>query len=612
MMDGGMIRTKIMPMPATCFYQAILLLALIFFLSCRASGERRMVHLYDDLRYAEQTDQHGARSTDAFEKTQSTIQGKFYTALIQRRPGAICFHVVVPKQSVLRYRLDLVGHSNPAPEVVVESDFPHPLRREFDPSAGSWMDIDLAEFQERAVSITFRTGGGPDFPRDGSLTWIDPILEYREIPSKNLSYQLARFRERHKRDNVMIFLFDAASALHMGCYGYEKNTTSVIDSLARDGMLWSNSMTQAVSTITSTASLFTGMYPETHRMLEADNMLPEGFKTMAECFHEAGFHTALFTGNPNASPVMGYGQGFDTIWFPRPGPIFASQFVPEIASWTRRVRGGQFFGYVHFREPHHPYTPPPEFLSRFSSNPFLPLPPYEKFRAPSAQDRERIIAAYNANLAYGDAQLGRILADLKAQNLFDNTIIVVLADHGEGFWQHGVQGHGADVHAETARIPMIVHFPREKGLRGVRRKEIVGSIDWLPTFLDLFGLSVKGTRVDGRSLLPILAGSPDSRPFLLTGTAYRNAYALNTTEFRFIYYLKDRKKPGELYRQPSDLFETHNLSETYPILASYYRAALLREMERLGRSRPEISNTARKAMIDEEIRQELRALGYVN
>lgn len=146
----------------------------------------------------------------------------------------------------------------------------------------------------------------------------------------------------------------------------------------------------------------------------------------------------------------------------------------------------------------------------------------------------------------------------------------------------------------------------------MRRAEIVGNIDWLPTFLDLFGMSSKGTRVDGRSLLPILTGSPDSRPFLLTGTAYRNAYALNTAEFRYVYYLKDRKRPGELYRHPSDPFETHDLSQTYPVLASYYRVELLREMDRLGRSRPEFSDTGRKATIDDETRQELRALGYVN
>ncbi|HET6267424.1 MAG TPA: sulfatase [Acidobacteriota bacterium] len=592
----------------------LLLVLPLLCLACHSHPniKKQTINLWEDFRQAEQTCFEDSCDSPAFKARQFLFQGKRRPVLVQQSAGSISFYVELKRQPSFSYSLVLPKKGQRVKTgIVVETDFPTSLRHEYDAREAN--TLDLTPFEGRIVRLTL-LAGGPQSDLESSMMWVNPIIEQEGEPMRATVDRSQTFRERHRKDNLLIFLFDAGSAPHFGCYGYPKNTTPVIDSLARDGVMWQNAMTQAVSTYISTGSLFTGLYPDAHQVLKPHDALWDRFKTMAECFQEGGFQTALFTSNPNASPAKGYDQGFDSVWFPRPGPISADQFVPVVTSWVRKHASQRFFGYVHFREPHAPYAPPHEFRARFDKHPDDPLPAYEMYTAPRTKEEiGRIVAAYDANLAFADSQLGRILEALRNIGVDHNTIIVVLADHGEGFWQHGIQGHGHDVHAETARIPLILRIPGETHLRGIRKSEFAGNIDLLPTFLDLFALSQKGTLLNGESLLPILLNNASRTRPLFTQTAGQDAYALNTPLFRFLYYPKDDDRDNELYSWRDDPEEQHNLIERYPILASFYRVQLRKEMMRIRTQRPEIPESQKRhAVIDTETEESLRALGYVN
>jgi arylsulfatase A-like enzyme len=593
----------------------LLVLPLLLF-ACHSRQHARIetLNLWEDFRHSEQSCFEDPCDTPVFKVRQFLIQGKRRPVLVQQSAGSISFYLQLQRSPSLSYSL-LLPKKGPRPRtgIMVETDFPTPLRHEYDAGEEKSNKIDLSAFEGRIVRLTLSAGTSHS-DLESAMMWVNPVIEQQTDAIDSAGDRSQAIRERHRKDNLLIFLFDAGSAPHFGCYGYPKHTTPVIDTLAREGVVWENAMTQAVSTYTSTGSLFTGLYPDAHQVLHTRDALWERFKTMAECFQEGGFQTALFTSNPNASPAKGYDQGFDTVWFPRPGPISADQFVPVVTSWIRKNSHQRFFGYVHFREPHAPYAPPREFLARFDNHPDDPLPAYEMYSPPRTQEEiGRIIAAYDANLAFADSQLARILQSLRESGIDRHTIVVVLADHGEGFWQHGIQGHGHDVHAETTRIPLILRIPGEPTLQGIRKAEFVGNIDLLPTFLDLFSLSQKGTRLNGESLLPILLNNRHRSQPLFTQTAGQDAYALNTALFRFLYYPKDEDRDSELYSWREDPAEQHNLIERYPILASFYRVQLRKELMQVRTQRPEIPESQKRhAVIDQETEESLRALGYVN
>jgi len=540
--------------------------------------------------------------------------GKAHPSLMQKQPGEISFYRQIGSDAVLSVSIHLSKPERLNARLIVESDFPDPLRRRYPLQKGKRLRILLNAFQGRTVRITFEG-------RNAGLIWANPTLEQSGDSMVDQPDEPAAFRKRHRNDNVLIFLFDATNASHLSCYGYSKPTTPVMDSIATNGVLWKNAFAQASYTIASTGSLFTGLYPSAFSMKYDQGVLQDSFKTMAEAFREAGYTTALFTANPNASPVFGYGQGFDltnglygnrkSAW---ETPVFANEFVDPVNRWLDSVRNHRFFGYVHFREPHDPYRPPPEYIRRFGGDPAF-RGHYENFdeilRAPE-EERKKIIAAYDGGLNFADEQLGKILGHLRKLGIDDNTIIVILADHGEAFWEHGNFDHYYTLYDEVIRIPLILRIPGENSLKGTRREEVVGTIDLFPTFCSLFGFSKKNLFFHGRSLLPFLTGSTSARDrFLLTRTD-KQTYSIRSQIFKLIDYSADDPREDELFFLPADPMEKKNLAMTNPIVASFYREQIRSEQQRISEFRATLPGQEQKAVIDRQTEEQLRALGYLN
>lgn len=582
-----------------------------------ATHRRGTVSLVQEYAFARQVNFVKQRG-DAFHPDLGTLRMKRVPSLVQDQPGSISFYLQLQNQPVLHLDLDFFSRtsSDLNAGIRVVADSPKALEREYPIRSGEELRLDLREFDHRVVEITLYARSRNLQRLGGQVFWLNPTIEQSMGRVADTSPDMTEFRVRHRGNNVLIFLFDATNASHLGCYGYSRSTSAAIDAVAAQGIVFEDAMTQAASTLASTGSLFTGVYPEAHGVLVKPHALSPHFKTLAEQFQEAQYQTALFSGNPNASPIFGYGQGFQYTWVPRPGrPVNADEFVPAVTTWLEKVKQRPFFAYLHFREPHWPYTPPAEFMMRFHPDPDLHLPDFQNYGVPEQPVLDKVLAAYDANLAFADAQMARIVQHLKKLNLWDHTMIIVLADHGEGFWEHGKQGHNYPLYQEIVRIPMIFRFPEESRLQGARSKQLAASIDVLPTLMDLFGFSKKGTPHHGRSLLSALVDptSPAEERFVLSQSIYKRMYVVRSARFKFIYHEKEKEIENEFYSLATDPQERTNLIDRFPVLSSYHAVQMKKILDEARRIRKQTATVPEEnAVVDEQTEQELRALGYVN
>jgi arylsulfatase len=328
-------------------------------------------------------------------------------------------------------------------------------------------------------------------------------------------------RKQAAHSNLIICVIDAARADHLSGYGYPRATTPILDALAQDSVVFRSHFTQYPSTKPSTASLFSGQQADTHLAYQQQPLSPETF-TLAEGLARAGFRTALFSSNPNASPSMGIGLDFQETFdqndvaplvghwqkFTLPDPL-----LTLFKKWVKLHRGERFFAYVHFDPPHQPYLQPEEMTALFagqkppgfSPGPYqFPVGDRETLKKSSHPALPEWINLYDANLRYADWAVGELVQTLREQRLLENTVLLVTSDHGEAFGEHGYIWHERGVYDELLRIPLLLRLPAGAPQREVT--ELTQTIDILPTVFDLFRVSYPAGQAQGKSLLPLLAG----------------------------------------------------------------------------------------------------------
>ncbi len=284
---------------------------------------------------------------------------------------------------------------------------------------------------------------------------------------------------RPKQPNVIMLMLDTLRADHLSYFGYERETSPNIDAFARQSLAFKYAVATAPWTPSSVATMFTGMYASTHGMVPPSDRiaakkneyhLRHDLITLPEILKAHGYATFAISSNPWIGPTFGFEQGFDefkTIWKAR-----ANKVTDEAIAALDKLQqqSAPFFLYAHFLDPHNPYYPPPSYRQRFSG----PL----KFRNVDPA-RIEALGLYDGEIAFLDHELGRLFEYLKQKGLYDNTVIVVLADHGEQFMEHGVTHHGKMLHNEEIHVPMffkIAQPPREVDYT-------VSLVDFLPTLL---------------------------------------------------------------------------------------------------------------------------------
>ncbi len=313
------------------------------------------------------------------------------------------------------------------------------------------------------------------------------------------------------RPNILLISVDTLRADHLGCYGYARDTSPHIDALAADGTVFEQVSSTSSWTLPSHASILTGRYPSHHRLQDDGLKLPSDIPTLAGGLQAAGYHTLAVVSHVYVSSAFGLERGFEAfddslIEGGSRNPI-AEEVVERVLERLTRETDRPYFAFVHFFDPHWPYTPPGDFGERFadpdydgsidgsmkSLNPFLGTKPM------SEADREQMVALYDAEIAYVDHQLGRMLSALRERGLLDNTLVLLTGDHGEEFKEHGGLGHGRTLYGEQLGVPLIASG-HPSFAPGSRSHRVVSSVDLTATILDLAGADpLPGA--DGQSLV---------------------------------------------------------------------------------------------------------------
>ena len=375
--------------------------------------------------------------------------------------------------------------------------------------------------EDHSTPVTVRVSVGADVLLEEtaaiSSVWHDRLIEippgatgecsvHIEAPGPVALGPCEIVPARGEKPNVLIFLIDALRLDHVGCYGYERETTPHIDVFAEDAVRFTQLMPQASWTRPSVASLLTSTYPPVHGATMARSEVNSGLRFLSARIREAGYTTEGFVANPSVLPMWGFGEAYDRYFDIDCDNWLHSDdvnVVDRVLQSLDDVKGKPWYFYVHAMGPHDPYEPPAPYDRTFA-------------RADYSDDKElaqrqRALDLYDGEIRYTDVQFGRLIDALKRLGLYDNTVVIVLADHGEEFWEHGGDKHGKTLYEEQLRIPLLVKLSGN-GHAGEVLDELVEMVDIAPTVLEVLGLPPEG-RFQGQSLANYIeSGELASRP----------------------------------------------------------------------------------------------------
>jgi len=477
------------------------------------------------------------------------------------------------------------------------------------------------------VRVGLHVGGAPG-ARYTWGTWTAPRILGRggldplslAAPAADASGRGASLRQALAGSNVILLVLDAARARELGCYGYGRPTSPEIDRLAREGVVFERAFTPAVYTLAAMSSVWTSEYPDRHHgEVSFSSKLPRNRLTLAEVLTPRGIQTAGFVANAVAGKVGGFDRGFAEFHelFQRYGSG-ADAFRHVLPDWLHANKDRRFFAYLHFREPHFPYDPEPPFDTRFGPEGPIPkavrrdmdwLTEANQGRRPlTPEERAHLVRLYDGNVAFADQEIGALRRALEAEGLLDRTVVMVMADHGEGLGEHGWVGHNVQLYEESIHIPLVVRFPAGKAEAGRRIAGLVDLLDIAPTIADVFGVLGQGgsdKQFQGRSLLPVIDGAPGKAAILARTVWDRPRYALRDERFKLLY--DTRTGEEQLFDIASDPGETRDIRSSDPLRAAYFRQALHQWILGLGRR----SGEAEQAALTPEQRANLCALGYI-
>ncbi len=437
--------------------------------------------------------------------------------------------------------------------------------------------------------------------------------------------------------NVLFITVDTLRADHLGAYGYVRDTSPNIDKLAKEGILFSQAVTQWPKTTPSFVSMLTSTYGHYNGVIRSTGQkVSDYFVLLPEILKNANYNTVGIVTNGNLAAAYGFNQGFDTYietWRKSQSDKDAKPVTENALSWLKdNSYKGKFFMWLHYSDPHSRYEPPGPYNGMYVGDKYYSGSQRARFNPGLNDDiggiprRSRLgnhdeigyyIAQYDAEIRYVDENIGRILDAVKAMGLRNNTLIILTADHGESLGEHNYYfEHGRLPYDDCVRVPLIIKIPGLKSkIKTIGRP--VELVDVMPTILDSLKIPLN-KEAQGKSLVPLMLGDTHSIPeYVFTEAGYMQNYqrVIRTKIWKLIYIpdKKDQKimqgMPFELYNIESDPKELDNLINVKTEIANGLKEELFRWM----RSAKGINGlpSREKISIDKQTEKDLRSLGYV-
>ncbi len=391
---------------------------------------------------------------------------------------------------------------------------------------------------------------------------------------------------------IVVISIDTCRADHLSCYGYGRKTTPNIDAIAEEGILFENVIAPVPLTLPSHSSMLTGTIPPYHGVHNNDSYkLGQSNVTLAEILRDNGFTTGAFVSAFVMDSRFGLDQGFDTY-----GDEFEQGADGEkrnerrgegtsrlAIEWLEEHRGEKFFLFCHYFDPHNDYEPPEPFASRFADD------------------------LYAGEIAYADYCIGQVVDKLKRLGLYESTLLVITADHGEMRGEHGESTHSFFIYQSAIKVPLII---KPAGKTKARRVEsVVGLVDIVPTVCSALGIETP-SHVQGEDLSGYFAGEKGlgSERYLycesLLPTIEYNANGLRGVVGNRWKYIETTR--AELYDLVEDAGETNNLAQEHGQQVRILRDRLKQILEEGADGGKADSRLA----MDEEMRRRLESLGY--
>ncbi len=343
------------------------------------------------------------------------------------------------------------------------------------------------------------------------------------------------FVPKYDKPNVLIFLIDTLRLDHVGCYGYPRPTTPAIDAFARDAIRLTQLTPQSSWTRPSVASLLTSTYPTTHGANDKLDKMREGMPKFAEVLARNGYETQGMTCNANCLPIWNMGKEFARYkqlpWHDD------ALLIDETIAALDNTHGRPCFFYVHAMGPHDPYEAPSQ--PRRFMNLDDKVDRHLETLAKDPRELKEAVALYDAEIAHTDAQFARLVTKLKTLRLYEDSLIVVLSDHGEEFLDHGGWNHGTTLYEELLRVPCLIKLPGN-ALAGEVRDGLAEMLDLAPTIADYLGLEVP-PEMEGTSLRPMLERKESVKDMGYASLQFykSNMHAARTSELK---YIRDAEK----------------------------------------------------------------------
>lgn len=503
----------------------------------------------------------------------------------------------------------------------------------------SHVEYDISLSDNALVRMEFFLSGDK---QKGSMLWKRIALCAQEVAAdktKNaevLYSAVADYEfERANKPDIVIYVIDALRSDHLGCYGYERNTTPNIDAFARENTLFFNAFANASWTRASGATILTGLLPKNHKAMARDSVLPADFITLAETLKEQGYYTVGFNTNGNVGRMFGFAQGFDEfVSLPENleresihvrSDVLNEKIFEFLNGFTRRPKKQPLFLWIWSSDPHDPYTPHSSVSSYFDIDKYEHLDPKfrllseftkkvkeNQFAWPSQSAVNYLKTLYDQEILFNDISFGKLIERLKKAELYKDSVLILTADHGQEFREHNWFGHGKTLFNEQVKIPLIIKAGDiRKGKIGIN----VQHADLYPTVLDILKIPLP-YNIDGTSLLgnidflnrPIFAEQKldghDLRSLLVGDVKFihnlNNVSYLHKARHENIFY--------EMFNLRKDPEEENNVVDTERISSAYFKQRLAFEYSLLRRM---FDVESERTDIPPELEEKLRALGYI-
>ena len=410
-----------------------------------------------------------------------------------------------------------------------------------------------------------------------------------------------------ERPNLLLIAIDTLRVDHLGSYGYEVETSPRIDALLEESVVFEDAHATSSWTLSSFASLMTGLYPSTHKCVGFRSRLDRSYTTLAEILRDHGYATAGIVSHVFMSEKYGLQQGFahydQALVLSSAGRSHKQISSPSLSTraldWLRvrsATTGDQpWFLFVHYFDPHAVYNPHEGFEGRFGSTD---------------------VARYDGEIAFTDHHVGRLLDGLDELGFSENTVVALVSDHGEEFLDHGMLRHGKTLYREVMQIPFSIRAP---GVTPRRVRDTVRIVDVSPTVLDLLRVPRPTTPIAGRSLAPLLRGESIEPRGALAELRLREAYAADAYVLGRWKLIADRDGDGPsgsggagtflLFDREADPTEQHDVASSHPEVVGELTRHLERALQEARDLAAAYGESERLTLSGEELEQ-LRALGY--